>query len=316
MTQSNTRSKKRINRRKTKRMNRGGNNLKFDKIIDEYIQKLPKDQQTKIKKNEAIQEMIKKIKEDLKEIEKQNYNIKDIDAFLKEKLSKDDQNILTQNKMVKEMIQNVKAAIIANNSSNNDTPAAPSSQKPTNQNECPSNKDIFDAFIKDLHQSYFKQGVYEEPNPNYSIDKKHNIKIKLYPSSFSTEENPVHFYSKITDDITYGNWWEQYIMDAWAIDDMIHLVNLQQYNHDPYKGDENGDEKREKCSIDSKNKEDKDDDEDDDDEYDEEKKKELDKCDTYKKYKKYKHLSKLKNNTIKDFSYEDNYKIHKIMTPP
>jgi hypothetical protein len=178
--------------------------------------------------------------------------------------------------------------------------------------QCPAtNKAIFDAFINDLHESYFKPGDNQsEPDPNYSINKTHRIKIKSYPSSFSTEENPIHFYSKLTDNITYGNFWEQYVMDSWAIDDMFNLVNLQQYSQDPYKGDDNEDDKRKNCDNTDNDDVKKKDEE--DEEYDAEKKKEIEKCKNYKQYKKYKQFSELKNNTIKEFEYNDNFKIQKI----
>jgi hypothetical protein len=183
--------------------------------------------------------------------------------------------------------------------------------------ECPAtNKAIFDAFVNDLHESYFKPGDNKpEPDPNYAIHKKHHIKIESYPSSFSTEENPIHFYSKLTDNITYGNWWERFIVDSWAIDDMFDLVNIQQYSHDPYNGDKDADQKRDFCNkydFDNNPEDDEDDDEDDDEI---EKQKEIEKCKKYKKYKKYKQFSKIKDNTIKDFVYEDNFEIHKIVNP-
>lgn len=98
--------------------------------------------------------------------------------------------------------------------------------------KCPSNKDILDAFINDLHQSYFAPGENDNSNDNYTITRTHNTKVTAYPSSFSTKGDPIHFYTKLTDEVVYKNWWEQYLMDSWVIDDMFELVNLQQYNHE------------------------------------------------------------------------------------
>lgn len=148
--------------------------------------------------------------------------------------------------------------------------------------ECLTKQNILDTFINDLHETYFKQGDQNESVENYTINKTHNLKIRAYPSSFSTEENPIHFYTKLTDSVTYGNWWEQYVMDAWAIDDMFELINLQQYHRNPCENN---------TTVNTENKV------------------ESEQC---KKYKRKKALSEV--NKVHDFKHTENIKINKILT--
>lgn len=292
MTQSNTRSKKRINRRKTKRINRGGNNQNHYETLG-------------VKPDANIKE-IKEAYHKLARIYDTNKNPNDLDVLAMSQKINEAKGILLDTDQRKEYDltitpDNAQGVVVVSNKQDSSKTVGCSK----------TNKEIFDAFVNDLHESYFKPGENEsEPDPNYGIQKTHHIKIKSFPSSFSSEKNPVHFYSKLTDNVSYNSVWEQFVMDAWGIDDMINLVNLQQYSHDPYKGDDNETEERDACAGMDLNKKNKDED------YDEDMQKKIDKCKTYQSYKKYKYLSNLKDNTIKDFIFEDNYKIHKIMNPP
>jgi hypothetical protein len=176
--------------------------------------------------------------------------------------------------------------IVANNKPDNE------SQEELKK-DCPSNKDILDAFINDLHESYFTPGDNYEPASKYVIKKDHNVKIRAYPSVFSTDKNPIHLYTKLTDDVKYENFGDQYLLDSFAIEEMFQLINLQQYFRDPYDG---ADEVVNRTNCDDVN--------------DSEEKK-TDKCKNYKKHKKYKKINET-TNKIKDFKYKENIKVNKL----